>query len=60
MNELFGQGTASYVEVRDQFSGDEFLAWLAFLDRWDEEKAARDKAKEHEQVMAAALRAVRG
>lgn len=58
MNELFGQGTASYVDVRDQFTGDEFHAWLAFLDRWDEEQDARDKAKQHEQVMAAAARAV--
>ena len=59
MNELFGQGTASYVEVRDSFTGDEFLAWLAFLDRWDEMADARDKAKEHDQVMAAAAKALR-
>lgn len=59
MNELFGQGTASYVDVRDSFNGDEFMAWLAFLDRWDEEADAREKAKQHDQVMAAAAAAIR-
>src|SRR3990167_8546688 len=26
--EVFGEGSASYVEVRDEFSADEFSAWL--------------------------------
>jgi len=52
MNELFGQGTASYVEVRDQFAGDEFIAWLAFVTERDRRDALRKAQEEHDKLIS--------
>ena len=49
----------SYVDVRDRFTGDEFLAWLAFFERWDKEAELRKQQAEHDNVMSAAAKALR-
>jgi hypothetical protein len=59
-NEHFGQGAASYVEVRDGFASDEFDAWLAFFDEWDKREDERKEAAAQEAAMKAAAAALRG
>ena len=59
-NEHFGQGAASYVEVRDGFASDEFDAWLAFFDEWDKRAEERKEAAAQEAAMKAAAAALRG
>lgn len=56
--ERFGQGAASYVEVRDDFSASEAVAWLAYFEAWDAEESERKAAEEHRKTMAAAARAL--
>lgn len=60
MNEHFGDGSASYVDVRDDFSADEHIAWLAFFDAFDEQETERKAQAEHDAAMKAATDAVRG
>lgn len=57
---MFGQGTASYVEVRDAFTADEFDAWLAFFDEWDKREEERKTEAAHKAAMNAADAALRG
>ena len=56
-NEMYGQGAASYVEVRDDFASDEFDAWVAFFDERDKREKERKEAAEHAKTMKAAARA---
>lgn len=57
--ERFGQGSASYVEVRDHFAADESIAWLAYFEAWDAAEAERKAAEDHRKTMEAATRALR-
>jgi AraC-like DNA-binding protein len=52
--EHFGDGAASYVQVRDEFSADEHDAWLAFFTERDRTEAERKAQEEHDAVMKAA------
>lgn len=58
MNELFGQGAVRYVDVRDEFGPDEYLAWLAFMERWDATRDEREKDRQHDDVMSKAFKAL--
>ena len=57
--EVFGEGSASYVEVRDEFSADEFSAWLAYFVEWDRLAGERKAAADHAAAMKAARDALR-
>ena len=59
-NDHFGAGTASYVEVRDDFTSDEMTGWLAFFDEFDKRAAERKEAADQKAVMKAASAALRG
>lgn len=59
MNEHFGNGTASYVEVRDAMIAEEHQAWLAFFSEWDKRAADRKADEEHDKMLKAATRAMR-
>src|SRR3990167_10200964 len=52
--EVFGEGSASYVEVRDEFSADEFSAWLAYFLEWDRLAGERKAAADHAAAMKVA------
>jgi len=58
--ERFGDGSASYVEVRDEFAGPEFDAWIAFFDEWDKREDERKEAAAQRAAMNAAAAATRG
>ena len=58
-NERFGQGSASYVEVRDRFVGAELDGWLAYFGEWDRHKALAEAQSKHDSVMKAAAEALR-
>ena len=57
--EHFGQGAASYVEVRDEFTADEVAGWMAFFAEWDRREDERKEAEEQKQMMKAAGEALR-
>lgn len=57
-NERFGQGTASYTEVRDRMTGDEVAGWMAYFAAWDEREAVRKAQSEHDKTMEAARSAL--
>lgn len=59
-NEHFGQGSASYVAVRDDFTADEHAAWMAFFEEFDKRAAERKADEEHEAAMKAAAAALKG
>ena len=59
-NEHFGQGAASYVDVRDEFTTEEFDAWLSFFDEWDSLEEQRKDAEAQREAMKAAATALRG
>ena len=58
-NEVFGQGSASYVEVRDRLTGAELNGWLAYFAEWDRWRALAEAQSKHDSVMKAAAEALR-
>lgn len=59
MNELFGQGAVSYVDVRDRFRGDEFAAWLAFVTERSKQEEHEKAQEEHDKTMESFAKALR-
>jgi hypothetical protein len=57
MNEHFGQGTASYTDVRDDFTTDEMWAWFAFFGEAEKTEALRKAQEEHDELLKAAAAA---